>query len=300
MTAAPDLAVARAHSPESSLTPRRRRSVPLRLVLTIIAIAIALAFLLPALWIFIGSFRPNQDLINSMSPASWSLVIPSALTIDNYVALIVDGGFGLALLNSAIVCIASVVFGLAVSALAAYPLAVYRFRGRNVIFAVIVISFMVPFEAIAIPLSQQFTDWGLANSLVGLILPGIGNGLAIFNLRQYFLGIPASYREAARIDGASEPRILFSLYLRMSGPALTNSALLIFLGQWAAYLWPLLIITDSSKQLAPVALALTFGEHGANYAENFAGAVVLSLVPAITIFGLQRFFGRLSMGSGEK
>jgi putative chitobiose transport system permease protein len=300
MTAAPDLAVARTQSPGSSLTPRHRRSVPLRLVLTIVAIALALAFLLPALWIFIGSFRPNQDLINSMSPVSWSLVIPSALTIDNYVSLIVDEGFGAALLNSAIVCIASVVFGLAVSALAAYPLAVYRFRGRNVIFAVIVISFMVPFEAIAIPLSQQFTDWGLANSLVGLILPGIGNGLAIFNLRQYFLGIPASYREAARIDGASEPRILLSLYLRMSGPALTNSALLIFLGQWAAYLWPLLIITDSSKQLAPVALALTFGEHGANYSQNFAGAVVLSLVPAITIFGLQRFFGRLSIGSGEK
>ena len=300
MTAAPDLAVTRTEGRESALTPRRRRSLPLRAVLTVVAIVIAVGFLLPALWILIGSFRPNQDLINSMSPASWSLVIPSALTIDNYVTLIVDGGFGAALLNSAIVCIASVVFGLAVSALAAYPLAVYRFRGRNLIFAVIVISFMVPFEAIAIPLSQQFTDWGLANSLVGLILPGIGNGLAIFNLRQYFLGIPASYREAARIDGASEPRILLSLYLRMSGPALTNSALLIFLGQWAAYLWPLLIITDSSKQLAPVALALTFGEHGANYAENFAGAVVLSLVPAITIFGLQRFFGKLSIGSGEK
>jgi putative chitobiose transport system permease protein len=300
MTAAPDLALARTEARGRTATPRRRRFTPGRLLLTVVAVVLALAFALPAVWIFIGSIRPNQDLINSMSPASWSLLFPSELTFSNYVSLIVDGGFGQALLNSAIVCIASVVFGLAVSALAAYPLAVYRFRGRNLIFAVIVVSFMVPFEAIAIPLSQQFTDWGLANTLTGLVLPGIGNGLAIFNLRQYFLGIPASYREAARIDGASEPRILFSLYLRMSGPALTNSALLIFLGQWAAYLWPLLVITDSSKQVAPVALALTFGEHGANYAENFAGAVVLSLVPAITIFALQRFFGRLSIGSGEK
>jgi multiple sugar transport system permease protein/putative chitobiose transport system permease protein len=159
---------------------------------------------------------------------------------------------------------------------------------------------MVPFEAIAIPLSQLFNTWSLGNTLVGLILPGIGNGLAIFNLRQYFMGIPSSYREAAMIDGASEPRILFAIYTRMSGPALTNSALLIFLGQWTAYLWPLLIVTDNRLQLAPVALAGTFGEHSADYGANFAGAVLLSLIPAISIFALQRSFGRLSIGSGEK
>ena len=119
-------------------------------------------------------------------------------------------------------------------------------------------------------------------------------------IRQYFLGIPASYREAAMIDGASEPRILFAIYTRMSGPALTNSALLIFLGQWTAYLWPLLIVTDNRLQLAPAALAGTFGEHSADYGANFAGAVLLSLIPAISIFVLQRSFGRLSIGSGEK
>jgi multiple sugar transport system permease protein/putative chitobiose transport system permease protein len=212
----------------------------------------------------------------------------------------VDSGFSRALLNSAFVCIASVVIGLLVSSMAAYTLAVFRFPGRNLIFALVVISFMVPFEAIAIPLSQQFISWGLGNSLIGLILPGIGNGLAVFNLRQYFLGIPTSYREAAMLDGASEPRILFLLYLRISGPALTNSAVLIFLGQWTAYLWPLLVISDSQYQLAPVALASTFGEHSADYGQNFAGTVLLALVPAISMLVLQRFFGRLSLTSGEK
>jgi multiple sugar transport system permease protein/putative chitobiose transport system permease protein len=102
------------------------------------------------------------------------------------------------------------------------------------------------------------------------------------------------------LDGASEPRILFSLYLRLSGPALTNSALLIFLGQWTAYLWPLLIVSDNDLQLAPVALAGTFGEHAADYGQNFAGTILLALVPAVSMFVLQRFFGRLSIGSGEK
>ncbi|MGN6199338.1 carbohydrate ABC transporter permease [Humibacter sp.] len=278
----------------------RSRTSTLTVVLTAIAVVLGAVFILPAVWVFIGSFRPSADIVNTMSPLSWALLVPSNVTFENYVSLFVDNGFGLALLNSAVVCLASVLLGLVVSVMAAYPLSVYEFRGRNVIFAVIVISFMVPFEAIAIPLAQQFTDWGLGNTLIGLILPGIGNGLAIFNLRQYFLGIPTSYREAAMLDGASEPRILFTIYTRMSGPALTNSALLIFLGQWTAYLWPLLIVSDNNLQVAPVALASTFGEHGADFGRNFAGAVLLSLVPAISMFILQRFFGRLSLASGEK
>jgi multiple sugar transport system permease protein/putative chitobiose transport system permease protein len=267
---------------------------------TVLAGVVGLIFFLPALWIFIGSLRPTIDILDSLSPLSWDLLIPTQVTIGNYVTLLVDEGFATALVNSLIVCIASVAVGLAVSVMAAYALSVFQFRGREVIFAVVVISFMVPFEAIAIPLSQLFNTWSLGNTLVGLILPGIGNGLAIFNLRQYFLGIPSSYREAAMIDGASEPRILFAIYTRMSGPALTNSALLIFLGQWTAYLWPLLMVTDNRLQLAPVALAGTFGEHSADYGANFAGAVLLSLIPAISIFVLQRSFGRLSIGSGEK
>jgi putative chitobiose transport system permease protein len=280
--------------------PLPKRTPVTTVVLTAVAVIVSAAFVLPALWILIGSFRPNLEILTSMSPLSWHLIIPSELTWENYTHLLFDSGFARALLNSFIVCIASVVIGLAMSAMAAYALAVYQFPGRNLVFAVIVISFMVPFEAIAIPLAQQFTNWGLGNTMIGLILPGVGNGLAIFNLRQYFLGIPTSYREAAMLDGASEPRILFSLYMRLSGPALTNSALLIFLGQWTAFLWPLLIVSDNSLQLAPVALASTFGEHAADYGQNFAGTIVLTLVPAVSMFVLQRFFGRLSIGSGEK
>jgi putative chitobiose transport system permease protein len=267
---------------------------------TALSAIIAVLFILPAAWIVLDSFRPNEDVLSSLSPASWSLIIPSRLTLDNYVQLLTADGFGQALANSAIVCVVSVAIGVVISAMAGYALGVLNFFGRNAIFAVIVITFMVPFEAIAIPLSQLFTSWGLANTLIGLILPGIGNGLAIFNLRQHFLGIPGSFREAAKLDGASEPRILFSLYFRMSGSAITNSALLIFLGQWTAFLWPLILITNPNLQLAPVTLANTFGEYGAQYGQNFAGAVLLALIPAVIMFILQRFFGRLSIASGEK
>ena len=293
-------AVAAQRSSTTKDRHRRRRVNPQKVLLTVLVALVSVMFVVPAVWILIDSFRPNLEVQSSMLDVSWALFVPTDVTIQNYVVMLTERSFGRALANSAIVCGASVVVGLIISSMAAYPLAVYRFRGRNQIFAVVVVSFMVPFEAIAIPLSQQFHDWGIANSLVGLILPGLGNGLAIFNLRQAFMGIPRAYREAAMMDGASEPRILASLYVRMSGPALANSGLLIFLSQWTAYLWPLLIITDSDNQMAPIALAQTFGEHGANYSENFAGSVILSLLPAVGILLLQRVLGGLSIGSGEK
>lgn len=291
------VASSKSGAPGAATSRRGRTSTA---VLTAVAAVVGCAFVVPALWILVGSFRPNLDILGNLSPLTWRLVVPSRLTLSNYTGLLGSDGFATALANSLVVCLASVALGLVISAMAAYALSVFEFPGREVVFAVVVISFMVPFEAIAIPLSQLFTSWGLGNTLTGLILPGLGNGLAVFNLRQYFLGIPRSYREAAMIDGASEPRVLASVFVPMSGPALTNSALLIFLGQWTAYLWPLLMVSDRTKQLAPVALAATFGEHSADYGENFAGAVLLSLVPAVSIFVLQRFFGRLSVASGEK
>jgi putative chitobiose transport system permease protein len=278
---------------------RKTRSERKNPAMTAVAVTLGMIFILPAIWILVGSLRPSEEIFGSLYPLSWRILVPSQVSLNNYVELL-RGEFGQALLNSAAVCLGTVVLGVGVSVLASYALAVLRFPGRSFTFAFVVISFMVPFESIAIPLSQQFTEWNLANTMAGLILPGIGNGLAIFNLRQFFLGIPESLREAAKLDGASEPRILWSVFLPNSGAALTNSALLIFLGQWTAYLWPLLVVSDSRLQVAPVALAKTFSEHTSDFGQNFAGAVLLSLVPALLMFTLQRFFGSLSTTSGEK
>lgn len=272
-----------------------RKSVPM----TLLAVFLAAVFILPAVWLFAGSLRPTTEIFESLSPLSWRTLIPETVSIDNYTSLFA-GPFGRGFVVSLTVCLLTVVLGLAVCVTAAYALAVLSFPARGAVFAFVVISFMVPFEAIAIPLSQLFGGWGLTNTLMGLVLPGIGNGLAIFNLRQHFLAVPGSYREAATIDGASEIRVLGSVYLPLSGPAIVNSALLIFLGQWTAYLWPLIAVSESRLQVAPVALAKTFAETSSNYGENFAGAIALSLVPAVLMLILQRSFGRLSLATGEK
>jgi multiple sugar transport system permease protein/putative chitobiose transport system permease protein len=287
---------------DTTRQPRRRRESRGRKspLLTALSIVVGLGFALPALWILLDSFRPSQEIISSLTPLSWHLFIPSHLGFSNYVNLLTQDGFTQPLINSLIVSVVAVAVGVLISAMAGYALAVLRFKGQGVIFAIIVISFMVPFEAIAIPLSQLFSSWHLYNTLTGLILPGIGNGLAVFNIRQHFKGIPDSYREAAMLDGASEPRILLSLYCRMSGSALTNSALLIFISQWTAFLWPLIMVSNPSQQLAPVALASTFGQHTSDYGANFAGAVLLTLIPAVLLLVLRRVFGQISLSGGDK
>jgi putative chitobiose transport system permease protein len=271
-----------------------------RVIPTLIGAVIAVLFIVPAVWILTSSLRTDQETFSTLSPVSWKTLIPTSITFENYRELLLGSGFAQALGVSVVACLLSVALGLVITVPAAYALGVLRFRFQGAIFATVVVGFMVPFEAVAIPLAQQFTTLGLANTLMGLVLPGIGNGLAIFNMRQYFRSVPPTFREAAIMDGASELRVLWSVYRPISGPAMVNSALLIFLGQWSSYLWPLLVITNSSLQVAPVALAHTFSDHEAHFGQNFAGTIILSLIPAALMFLLQRSFGGVSLTSGEK
>jgi ABC-type glycerol-3-phosphate transport system permease component len=284
-----------------SAQPRRRfQSLLLVVLLTVLAAAVAVLFVLPALWMLLGSLRPGSEVIESVTPLGWQTLIPDTWTLDNYRALFFELRFGRSMANSLLVAFASVIIGLALSVPAAYALTVLQFRGREVVFSLLVIGFMIPFEAIAIPLAQFFTAWHLNNSYIGLILPGIGNGLAIFNLRQFFRGIPLSLREAAVIDGASDFRIMSRIYVPLSVTTVINSGLLIFLGQWSSYLWPLLIISEESKQVAPIAIARTFTDTEFNFGQMFGGALLISVVPAILLLFLQRFFATTIANSGEK
>lgn len=278
----------------------RTQVVLFRVLWTLLAAVVGLLFVLPALWMFLGAFRPGNAVIEAVAPLSWNTLWPDEWSLVNFVELLGPLGFSRGLMNSVIVCLVSVVGGLIVASLAAYGFSALRFRGRELLFGLVVVGFLIPFESIAIPLAQIFGDIGLSNTYLGLILPGIGNGLAVFNLRQYFLGIPPSIREAARLDGASEFRVLTRMYIPLSGPALINSALLIFLSQWGAYLWPLLIAPAPDMQVAAIALSKTFTLQTSNFGQNFAGALLISIIPALIMFVLQRFFSQSVAHSGDK
>lgn len=276
-----------------------RRYTPARIALTALAVIVSAAFLLPILWLIASTFRTATETFASSSPLSWGALWPENFTLVNLESA-VDSGFLTAVSNSLIVAAVTVVVGLAISAAAAFALAVVPFRGRNAIFTVVVLSFLVPFEAIAIPLSRGFSEWGLTNSLVALILPGLGNGLAVFTLRQFFLGIPRSLSEAAHLDGANWFRIFWSIYLPLTRPALIGAGLILFLFQWQAYLWPILVTSDASLDLAPVAIAKAFGAFSTDYGRVFAETTILAVIPAVVLLVLQRYFVTSVASTGSK
>jgi putative chitobiose transport system permease protein len=267
--------------------------------LTVLAGVLAIFFALPLLWTFTSSLRPGVEIFEHLSPFGVESVVPTELHLENYTALI-NGDFGRAVANSLFVSAVTVVLGLVISAMAAFAFSALRFRGRGVLFAVVVLTFLIPFDAIAIPLSDQFRGWGLDNTYTGLILPGVANGFAIFVLRQFFLGIPRELYEAARIDGLSALQILWRIYVPLSRPALIGAGLMLFLGQWQAYVWPLLIGTEPDKQLAPIALANLRGQFEVDFGQLFAGSLVLTAIPMVLLLVFQRHFTQSISTSGTK
>ncbi|MEV6423489.1 carbohydrate ABC transporter permease [Streptomyces sp. NPDC051662] len=262
---------------------------------------VAVGFLLPVLWLVASTSRSSTETFASSSSMSWHMLWPVHRTLGNLHSAI-DNGFPRNLANSVIVAAVTVVLGMVISAMAAFALAVVDFPGRKIVFGMVVLSFLVPFEfeAIAIPLAHTFSDWGVTNSIPALVLPGLGNGLAIFTLRQFFLGIPPELAEAARVDGAGWPRIFLRIYLPLTRPALIGTGLILFLFQWQAYLWPILVTTSDGNDVAPVAIAKTFAAFSSDYGRVFAETAVLAIIPAAVLLGLQRYFVASVAGTGSK
>ncbi|WP_052226855.1 carbohydrate ABC transporter permease [Microbacterium mangrovi] len=273
--------------------PAGRRRFTRRTVVTIwttlLAVSVGIAFLVPLWWTFISSLRPGAETFTYLNPLSWQTFFTLTPSLQNYAALL-QTDLWRAILNSLFVSVVTVVAGLAVCATAAYGLSAFRFRGRGVLFSVVILSFLIPFDAIAIPLAAMFRDWHLQNTFLGLILPGIGNGMAIFLLRTFFLAIPEELVEAGRLDGLGWWGIFTRIYVPLSRPALIGAGLMLFLFQWQAYVWPLLMGTDNTHILGPVALANMQGQFHVDYGVLFAASMILVLIPLAIILGFQRYF----------
>ena len=270
-----------------------------RVCLAVAVPLVAVLWMVPLAWIVSAGLRPSDDVVGSFRTLGWQTFIPDPATLEN-LAAIATGSLGRAIVNSLVVAGSTVALGLVVSAMAAYALTAYRFRGQGLVFGLIVLTFMVPFEALAITLADIARAANLQNTYVGLILPGVGNGLAIFLLRQFYLDIPVELSEAAAIDGAGKWRVLWKIYVPLTWPAMVGAGIIIFVFQWQAYLWPLLVTTNLSMDVGAVALARLFGQYGVDWGPLFAGAAVLCLVPAIILLVFQRSFTESVAGSAVK
>lgn len=260
----------------------------------------ALAFLFPFYYMVVGSLQTNPD-----TSIAGAFPHPSNLTLENYTAI--DGRINLlkGLVNSGIftggVILGTIVFGV----LAGYALAVLKWRGRSATFALVLLVQVIPFQLLMIPLYVMIArDYGLSDSYLGMILPFFINSTAVVIFRQYFLQLPRELFDAARIDGANEFRLLWSVALPLVRPALLTAVLLTFIGPWNEFLWPFLITKDATMQPLAVSLANFISTIAASTTNPFgammAGAVVLA-APAVALFLIfQRYFTSNDLGSGVK
>jgi multiple sugar transport system permease protein/putative chitobiose transport system permease protein len=251
---------------------------------------VCILFILPLWWALASSLRPLEDIFKYVSPFSWKAFVPDKPTFTAYVTIFAGKGFGTAVLNSIFVAGTTVLLGLIVNGFAGYVFAVLRFPGRNILFFVIVLTFLVPFEAIAIPLYTVVRSIGWLDTYQGLIGPGVANGIVIFLFRQFFAQIPRELAESARLEGASWLRILFRIYLPLSKPVVISAALLIFLFQWEAFLWPLIATRSENLKVIQVALAGFEERYVTLWNELFAAAIIAALIPLIILLPLQRFY----------
>ena len=268
-------------------------------VLTAAAVLTAIAVFLPLWWVFVSSLRPGNTFVEYVTPLSWLAFVPVGGEFSNY-AVLLSGPFVTGLLNSFLVAGLTIVFGLAIAILAAYALATLDFPGKRIVFSFIIVVAMIPFDAIAIPLSSLFQDWGLSDSYAGLVLPALANGFAIFVLRQFFLGIPAELIDAAKVDGLGRLGTLWRIVLPLSRPSLIGAGLMLFLSQWHAYLWPLLIGTSPERTLAQVALANLSTQFTVDLGQILAGSFVLSIIPMILLLLFQRQYTESLSTTGLK
>jgi len=259
----------------------------------------AIVFLFPFYYMVIGSLQSKPD-------TSIAGAIPAGgVTLHNYQEINERVDLLRSLVNSGIftggVILMTVVFGV----LAGYALARLHFRGQGSLFALMLLVQVVPFQLLIIPLYVMIVrNYGLADSYLGMILPFAINSTAVFIFRQFFLALPEDLFAAARIDGAAELRILWSIALPLVRPALLTATLITFIGPWNEFLWPFLITKQADLQPLAVALANYIANAAGRAANPFgailAGAVVLA-APAVALFvAFQKHFTSSDLGSGVK
>jgi ABC-type glycerol-3-phosphate transport system permease component len=272
-----------------------------RLIFSIVIILIiAAVFLLPYLWMVSSALKDQKSIFSDLSPFSWKVFIPIGGTLENFIALF-QKGIGLALVNSLIVALIQVVGSLVVCSLAAYALTRITFKGRKVIFALILATFMLPAEALVVPMYGVIAGLNLQDTLLAVALPWIASVFGLFLLRQAFEEIPMELDEAARLDGAGHFRVFWSIILPNVRTSLATLCLVTFLFSWNAFLWPLTVVQSPQNQVIQVAIAqsVAAGELP-NWGLTFAGAAVATLPLIILFLFAQRFFVQGLASSGLK
>jgi multiple sugar transport system permease protein len=255
----------------------------------------ALVFIYPFVWMIASTLKPERDI------AGFSLV-PDEVTLESYRFVFrtipIVRGFANSIFVSTAATVAVVVFGATVG----YALSRLRFPGRDAVFNIALATMMVPAQLTLIPLYTMMVKFGWVDSYLALIVPAMMSSYAVLMFRQFFQSIPQSLIEAARLDGCSEWRILASIMLPLSKPAIATVAIFTFMGTWNDVLWPLMVIRDSELMTMPLMVTLfaVGGQADARLGVQLAAATLLALPIVVAYCFLQRYLIESFASSGTK
>lgn len=266
----------------SSRYAGERRRVASRTMLYGVLVVVGVIVLVPFAWMILSSFKTGAEM-RQFPPTFW----PNEWTLDNYTTILQDPQLPLTLFyrNSLIIAGMNVLSVLFVGSLLGYIFAKFEFRGRNFIFWYILATMMIPAQVTMIPGYLILAELGLINQLWGLIIPSAVDAFAIFLMRQFIMTVPNDLIYSARVDGASEFRIYWSIVLPQIKPALATLGMLTFMFNWNAYLWPLIVLTEQSKRTLPIILTWYSTQHSSQLHLTMA-ASVLMVVPVLLIFAV--------------
>ena len=254
----------------------------------------ALTFIYPFLWMVSATFKPLSE-IGSLA------LVPEAPTLDNYRTMWARAPFGRALFNSVLVATTITTAVLVSASITAYAMARLHFRGRAALNAVTMAVLLVPGQLTLIPLYTLIVQLGWVDTYAALIVPYLFNATAILMLRQFFLQIPQSLVDSARMDGMSELRILFTIFWPLAKPVLATVAIFTFMGSWNEVLWPLLVVREQALMTLPQLLTVfALGGGAGSIGVSLASAMVLVVPVVIAYAFLQRYFIESMAGSGVK
>ena len=235
-----------------------------------------LAMIVPFAWMILTSFKPGPEIFKNQF---W----PQSPTLSNYASVLRKVPFARWYLNSLIVASAVTLSVAFFDSLVGYTLAKYQFRGKNVIFVFILSTLMVPTEMLIIPWFIMSNSLNWVDTYWGIMFPGVMTAFGIFLMKQFMEGVPSELLDAARIDGVSEFGLFWRIALPLVKPALAALCIFNFLGNWNAFLWPVIITEKMNMRTLPVGLAFFSGEAGSSWELIMAGAT-MATIPVLIVF----------------
>lgn len=268
-------------------------------IVNVVLIVVALFWLVPSFGLLMLSLRSSGA---NASSGWWTVfTAPAQLTLQNYQNLLSNPTITGSLWNTIVISVPATVAVVLIGSLAGYAFAWMKFPGRDWLLIVVIVLLAVPMQVALIPLARLFGTLGIFGSVVGVVLFHIGFGLpfAVFLLRNFFTQIPGELLEAARIDGAGDLRIFFTIIIPLGGPAIASLAIFQFLWTWNDMLVAL-IFTDSQSQPLTVAIQSQLRQFGANIDVLSSGAFFSMIVPLIVFFAFQRYFVQALLAGSQK